>query len=68
MDRISEKHIINISLITNLECAWDNNPSLQGLWKHIKASIVLYNPINQYKNTDMVETKRTWVHLCRIAK
>ena len=61
--------LAHINMITNLECAWDkDNPSLQGLWKHIRASMILYDPVHQFKNSDMAEYKKTWFHLCRILK
>ena len=51
--------------ILNMVCLWTNAERFKTYFENKQAQMLLYTPLNQYKNTDLNEYQRRWVYILR---
>ena len=49
----------------NMVCLWTNAERFKTYFENKQAQMLLYTPLNQYKNTDLNEYQRRWVYILR---
>lgn len=51
--------------ILNMVCSWKNAERFNTYFENKQAQMLLYTPLNQYKNTDLYEYQKRWVYILR---
>lgn len=51
--------------ILNMVCSWKNAERFNTYFENKQAQMLLYTPLDQYKNTDLYEYQKRWVYILR---